>query len=333
MQRFKMSKPRVFVSRLVADKALEKLFEAADIDVWQDELPPPYEVLIDKVHDVEGLLSLLTDRVDATLMDAAPKLKVISNLAVGYDNIDVSEATKRRIPVGNTPEVLTETTADLAFALIMAAARRVVEADKFTRKGLWKTWGPGLMMGQDIHHATLGIIGLGRIGKEVARRARGFDMKVLYFSRTHAPAEIEKELGLKRVSTLDKLLAEADFISINVPLNENTHYLIGEKELGKMKPTAILVNTSRGPVVDQKALYAALKSGKIFAAGLDVTEIEPIPQDDPLLTLDNVIILPHIGSGSVVTREKMALMAADNIIAGLQGRPLPNCVNPEVQMK
>ena len=325
-----MSRPKVFVSRIIADKALERLSTAADIDVWQGELPPSYEVLTEKVRDAEGLLSLLTDRVDATLMDSAPKVKVISNLAVGYDNIDIQEATQRGIPVGNTPEVLTETTADLAFALIMTAARRIVEADKFTRKGLWKTWGPGLMMGQDIHHATLGIIGLGRIGKEVARRAWGFDMKVIYYSRTQAPAETEKELGLKRISTLDELLAEADFVSINVPLNENTHYLIGKSELEIMKPTAVLVNTSRGPVVDQKALYDALISGKIFAAGLDVTEIEPIPSDDPLLTLDNVIILPHIGSGSIATREKMALMAADNIIAGLRDEPLPNCVNPEV---
>jgi len=326
-----MSKPKVFVSRIIADKALERLSAAADIDVWQDELPPTYEVLTEKVSDVEGLLSLLMDKVDAALMDSAIRLKVISNLAVGYDNIDIQEATRRGIPVGNTPEVLTETTADLAFALIMAAARRIVEADKFTRKGLWKTWGPGLMMGQDIHHATLGIVGLGRIGKEVARRAGGFDMKVIYYSRTQAPAETEKELGLKRVATLDKLLAEADFVSINVPLNENTHYLIGKRELEIMKPSAVLVNTSRGPVVDQKALYNALKSGKIFAAGLDVTEVEPIPSDDPLLALDNVIILPHIGSGSIVTREKMALMAADNIIAGLRGEPLPNCVNQEVQ--
>ncbi len=328
-----MSKPKVFVSRIIAKKAMEKLSTAADIEVWQDELPPPYEVLIEKVCDVAGLLSLLTDRVDATLMDAAPNLKVISNLAVGYDNIDIPEATRRGIPVGNTPEVLTETTADLAFALIMAAARRVVEADKFTRNGLWKTWGPGLMMGQDIHHATLGIIGLGRIGKEIAKRARGFDMKVIYYSRTQAPAGIENELDLTRVSMLDELLKEADFVSINVPLNENTHYLIGERELGIMKPTAVLVNTSRGPVVDQKALYNALTSGKIFAAGLDVTEIEPIPSDDPLLRLDNVIILPHIGSGSIATREKMALMAADNIIAGLMGEPLPNCVNPKVQQR
>jgi glyoxylate reductase len=328
-----MPKPRVFVSRIIAEKALEKLSSEADIEVWQDELPPPYEVLTEKVRDAEGLLSLLTDKVDATLMDAAPKLKVVSNLAVGYDNIDVLEATRRGIPVSNTPEVLTNTTADLAFTLLVSAARRVVEADKFTRAGKWKTWGPALMLGQDIHHATLGIIGLGRIGKEIAKRGRGFDMTVIYYDEYPAPAEIEKELGLRRVSTLDELLTEADFVTIHVPLTEKTRHLIGEKEFEKMKPTAVLVNSSRGPVVDQKALYNALKSGRIFSAGLDVTEVEPIPSDDPLLTLDNVIILPHIASGSVVTREKMALMAADNIIAGLRGKPLPNCVNPEVQKK
>jgi glyoxylate reductase len=328
-----MSKPKVFVTRIIADKALEKLSGAADIEVWQEELPPPYGVLTEKIRDTEGLLSLLTDRVDAALMDAAPKLKVVSNLAVGYDNIDVPEATKRRISVSNTPEVLTETTADLAFTLLVSAARRVVEADKFTRTGKWKTWGPALMLGQDIHHATLGIIGLGRIGKEMAKRGRGFDMKIIYYDEFPAPVELEKELGLRRISTLDELLTEADFISIHVPLTESTRHLIGEKEFEKMKPTAVLVNSARGPVVDQKALYNALKSRKIFSAGLDVTEVEPISSDDPLLTLDNVIILPHIASGSVVTREKMALMAADNIIAGLQGRPLPNCVNPEVKQR
>ena len=326
-----MSKPRVFVSRIIAEKALEKLSSEADIEVWRDELPPPYEILTEKVRDVEGLLSLLTDNVDAALMDAAPKLKVVSNLAVGYDNIDVLEATRRSIPVSNTPEVLTNTTADLAFTLLVSAARRVVEADKFTRAGKWKTWGPALMLGQDINHATLGIIGLGRIGKEMAKRGRGFDMTVIYYDEYPAPTEIEKRFGLRRVSTLDELLTEADFISIHVPLTEATRHLIGAKEFEKMKLTAVLVNSARGPVVDQKALYHALKSGKIFAAGLDVTEIEPILQDDPLLTLDNVIVLPHIASGSVVTREKMALMAADNIIAGLRDEQLPNCVNPEVQ--
>jgi glyoxylate reductase len=325
-----MAKPKVFVSRIIADKALQKLAVETEMEVWMEELPPSYEVLTDKVREVEGLLSLLTDRVDAALMDSAPDLKVVANLAVGYDNIVVPEATKRGIPVCNTPEVLTETTADLAFALLMAAARRVVEADKFTRKGLWKTWGPGLMLGQDINHATLGIVGMGRIGKEMAKRAGGFGMKVLYNDEVKQPDDVEKALKLTYVSKLQDLLAEADFITLHVPLTENTRHMIGAEEFSMMKPAAVLVNSSRGPVVDQKALYDALNSGRIFAAGLDVTEVEPIAADDPLLTLDNVIILPHIASGSYVTREKMALLAVDNLLAGLRGEIPPNCVNPEV---
>jgi glyoxylate reductase len=324
-----MAKPKVFVSRIIAEKALKKLARETEMEVWQEELPPSYKVLSEKVRKVEGLLSLLTDKVDAALMDAAPDLKVICNLAVGYDNISIAEATKRGIFVSNTPEVLTETTADLAFTLLMATARRVVEADKFTRKGLWKTWGPALMLGYDIHHATLGIVGMGRIGKEMAKRAGGFDMKVLYYDEFKQPEEVEKKLKLERVIKLEELLKRSDFISLHVPLTDKTRHLIGEKELSQMKPTAVLINSSRGPVVEQKALYYALKSGKIFAAGLDVTEVEPIPTDDPLLTLDNVVILPHIASGSYATREKMALMAADNLLAGLKGKTPPNCVNPE----
>lgn len=325
-----MTKPKVFVSRIIADKAMEKLARETDMEVWQEELPPSYEVLTEKVRNTQGLLSLLTDKIDATLMDNAPGLKVVSNLAVGYDNIVIPEATKRGIPVGNTPEVLTETTADLAFALLMAAARRVAEANKFTRAGKWKTWGPGLLLGQDIHHATLGIVGMGRIGRGVAKRASGFDMKVLYYDEYKQPDEIERQLHLEKVEDLDDLLARSDFVSLHVPLTENTRHLMGKEEFKKMKPTAVLINSSRGPVVDQKALHEALQSGQIFSAGLDVTEVEPIPQDDPLLTLDNVIILPHIASGSFATREQMGLMAVDNILAGLKGEQLPNCVNPEV---
>jgi len=328
-----MEKPRVFVSRIISDVAIEKLSKEADVEIWPEELPPSYEILTEKVRNAEGLLSLLTDRIDAALMDAAPKLKVVSNLAVGYDNIRIPEATKRGIAVSNTPEVLTETTADLAFALLMAAARRVVEADKFTRAGKWKTWGPGLMLGQDIHHATLGIAGMGRIGREMAKRAAGFSMRILYYDEFRQPEAVEKQLGLEKVATLDELLTESDFISLHVPLTEKTKHLIGREQFAKMKPTAVLVNSSRGPVVDQKALYEALKSNTIFAAGLDVTETEPISPDDPLLTLDNVIILPHIASGSYITREKMAVMAVDNIIAGLHGEKLPECVNPEVYGK
>jgi len=300
-----------------------------EMEVWPEELPPSYKVLLEKVPDVEGLLTLLTDRIDSTLMDTAPDLKVISNLAVGYDNIDISEATKRGIVVGNTPGVLTETTADLAFALLMATARRLAEADSYTRKGLWKTWEPMVLLGQDVHSATLGIIGMGRIGAEVAKRARGFNMKVLYHDIRRLSRRKERQLGVEYVSELVKLLSGSDFVSLHVPLTNQTRHLIGTDEFAVMKPTAIFINTSRGSVVNQKALYEALKSGQIFAAGLDVTEIEPIPPDDPLLTLDNVIILPHIGSASFATRRNMALMAAENLLAGLRGEVPPNCVNPE----
>jgi len=303
--------------------------EVAEMEVWSDELPPPYEVLLEKVKDADGLLSLLSDRVDTTLMDAAPKLKVISNLAVGYDNIDITEATKRGIQVGNTPGVLTETTADIAFVLLMAAARRVVEADRHVRKGQWKTWGPMILLGQDIHHATLGIIGLGRIGIEIAKRARGFNMNVLYHDVVRNE-EAERQLGVKYISGLNELLSTSDFISVHVPLLPGTHHLIGASEFALMKPTAVFINTSRGSVVDQKALYEALRSGKIFAAGIDVTEVEPISTDDPLLTLENVVITPHIASASVHTRKNMAMMAVENLLAGLRGEVLPNCVNPDV---
>jgi len=325
-----MAKQKVFVTRIIAQQALDKIARETDMELWQEELPPPYEVLLEKARDAEGLLTLLTDRIDATLMDAAPGLKVVSNLAVGYDNIDVAEATKHGILVGNTPEVLTETTADLAFALLMAAARRVAEADNYTRKRRWKTWGPKVMLGQDIHHATLGIIGLGRIGSGLAKRARGFEMKVLYYDEIERSKEEDRKLGVERVSGLAELLSRADFISVHVPLTEETRHLIGSDEFAMMKPSAVFINTSRGPVVDQKALYEALKSGQIFAAALDVTEVEPISPDDPLLTLNNIIITPHIASASVATREKMALMAADNLLAGLRGKIPPNCVNPEV---
>jgi glyoxylate reductase len=324
-----MSKPRVYVARGIAEEGLERIAQAAEMEVWPEELPPPRGVLLEKARDVEGLLTLLTDAVDGALMDAAPKLKVVSNLAVGYDNIDVAEATRRHIVVGNTPGVLTETTADMAFALLMAAARRVAEADKYTRAGQWKTWGPKIMLGQDVHRATLGIIGLGRIGAEMAKRAQGFGMEVIYHDEMRRTPEEDRELGVGFVSDLADLLGRADFISVHVPLTPQTKHLIGAAEFAAMKSTAVFVNTSRGPVVDQGALYEALKSGEIFSAGLDVTEVEPIPSDDPLLTLDNVIIAPHIASASFATRSKMALMAAENLIAGLRGEIPPNCVNPE----
>jgi len=324
-----MTKPRVFVTRSIAQEALDKITQVTDMEIWPEELPPPYEVLLEKVRDAEGLLTTLNDKINTTLMDAAPKLKVVSNYAVGYDNINVVEATKRHIVVSNTPGVLTGTTADFTFTLLMAAARRVVEADNYTRKGQWKTWGPKILLGQDIHNATLGIIGLGRIGAEVAKRGKGFNMKVLYYDEIRRSEEEERQLGVEYIPKLAKLLSSADFITVHVPLLPHTRHLIGAVEFGLMKPTAVLINTSRGPVVDQRSLYEALKSGQIFAAAIDVTEVEPIPPDDPLLTLDNIIITPHIASGSFTTRKNMALMAAENLFAGLRGQIPPNCVNPE----
>jgi len=324
-----MTKPRVFVTRIMAQEALDKIAEATEMELWPEELPPPYEVLLEKARDAEGLATLLSDRIDANLMDAAPKLKVVSNMAVGYDNIDIAEATKRHIVVGNTPKVLTGTTTDLAFTLLVSASRRVAEADRYTRAGQWKTWGPKILLGQDIHDATLGIIGMGRIGAEVAKRGKGFNMKVLYYDAIRQSEEVEKQLGVTYVPSLKELLPQADFISVHVPLLPQTHHLIGTAEFALMKSTAVFVNTSRGPVVDQKALYEALKSGQIFAAGLDVTDPEPITDDDPLLTLDNIIITPHIASGSFATRKNMALMVADNLLAGLNNQLPPDCVNPE----
>jgi len=328
-----MARPRVFVARKMAQEALDTIAQETEMDLWEGELPPPRDVLLQKVQDIDGLLSLLTDRVDAELMDATPKLKVVSNMAVGFDNIDVPEATRRGIVVGNTPGVLTETTADFAWSLIMATGRRVAEGDRWTRSGKWKTWGPMILLGHDIHHATLGIVGCGRIGLEVAKRARGFDMKVLYHDAIRRKPEEEKAYGLEYVPDLYQMLSRADFVTVHVPLTAETRHMISSKEFAAMKKTAIFVNTSRGPVVDQKALYEALKSGQIFAAGLDVTEPEPILMDDPLLTLENITIAPHIASASVATRTKMANMAAANLLAGLKGVTPPNCVNPEVLRK
>lgn len=323
-----MAKWKVFVTRIIPEAGLELVLENCDAEVWQEETPPPREVLIEKIRDCEGALTLLSDRMDAEVMDNAPKLRVISNYAVGYDNIDVPEATKRGIMVTNTPGVLTETTADLAFALILATARRIAEADKYTRMGIWKTWGPMLLLGRDVYGATLGIIGFGRIGQAVARRAKGFNMRILYYD-IKRNEEAERELGAE-YRDLPSLLREADIVSIHTPLTKETYHMIGEKELSLMKPTAILVNTARGAVVDQKALYKVLKEKRIFGAGLDVYEKEPIDKDDPLIELDNVVLLPHIGSASVETREKMAIMAAENLLAGLRGERPKHLVNPEV---
>ncbi len=319
-------KPKVYVTRLVPQDGIDRLQQECEVEVWEEARPVPRDVLLEKVSDIEGLYCLLTDQVDGELLDAAPNLRVVSNMAVGYDNVDVDACTARGIPVGNTPGVLTDTTADLAFALLMAAARRIVEGVDYVRAGKWKTWGPKLLMGQDVHGATLGIIGMGRIGQAVARRALGFDMRVLY----HDPHTAEEELDMKASSVeLDTLLTASDFVTLHVPLTEETYHLIGRQELRQMKPTSVLVNTSRGGVVNPEALYDALQSGEIAYAALDVTEPEPILADDPLLELTNCIVVPHIGSASVATRTKIATMAAENLIAGLHGESMPHCVNPE----
>lgn len=321
-------KPKAYVNRLIPEEALKKLAQTCDYRVWEGELAVPRDVLLREVAEVDGLLSLLTDKIDAPIMEAAPKLRAISNMAVGFDNIDVREATKRKIVVCNTPGVLTETTADFAFALLLAAARRVAEGERNVREGKWKTWGPMIMLGHDVHHATLGIIGLGRIGAEVAKRAKGFDMKILYHDSARRP-ELEETIGVE-FRDLKSLLGESDFVTVHTPLLPETYHLIGEEQFKIMKKTAIIVNTARGPIIDPKALYRALRDHQIAYAALDVTEPEPIPLDDPLLTLSNIIIVPHIASASVATRTKMAMMAVDNLLTALKGERPQHIVNPEV---
>ena len=324
------ARPRVFVARRIPDAGLAPVLETCDADVWEDELPPPRDELLRLVAGCDGILTLLTDRVDDALLEAAgPALRVVSNYAVGFDNVDVAACTRRGIPVGNTPGVLTETTADLAWALIMAAARRVAEGDRYVRAGRWRTWGPQLLLGTDVHGSTLGIVGFGRIGQAVARRATGFAMTVLYWDRTPVAAEVEASLGA-RYAGLDELLARSDVVTLHVSLNDETRQLIDAAALTRMKPSAVLVNTARGPVVDQPALAAALRDGVIAAAALDVTDPEPMAPDDPLLALDNCLVVPHIASASHATRGRMAEMAAANLLAGLRGERLPTPVNPEV---
>ena len=321
-----MTKPKVFVTRVIRDAGLTLVNDFCEAEVWPDELPPPREVLLEKVRGVDGLLCLLTDRIDGELLDAAgPQLKVVSNHAVGFDNVIVPDATSRGIPVGNTPGILTDATADFAFALLMAAARRVTEAERYLRSGQWITWGPSIFLGADMVGKTLGLVGFGRIGRAVAKRASGFDMRVIYYSPNAVP-----EYGATPVDSLDELLHESDFVSLHTPLTDATRKMVNADFLGKMKRNAILVNTSRGPVVDQDALYQALISDQIFAAALDVTVPEPLPMDSPLLTLENCLIVPHIASASEKTRDDMALLAAKNLIAGLKGERLPYCVNPDV---
>jgi glyoxylate reductase len=301
---------RIFVTRELPGPALARLREVHDTTVWPEALPPSHETLLEHAAEADALLTLLTDRIDAPLIEAAPKLKVIANYAVGYDNIDVDAASAHSIAVGNTPDALTEATADLTFALLMAAARRIPEASAFAHSGQWQTWEPAAFLGADVYGATIGIIGLGRIGQAVVRRAAGFGMEVL-------------TTETRDQHNLEHLLSRSDFVSIHLPLTTGTRNLIGADAFKLMKPTAILINTARGPIVDREALAEALNTGQIAGAALDVTSPEPLPQDDPLWQAPNLLVVPHIGSATWSARERMTQIAVENILAGVEGRPLP----------
>ena len=324
-----MPKPKVFVTRVIPEAGLSKIRNSCDADIWSEPLPPSADVLRQRVAVCEGLLSLLTERIDAALMDAAPRMKVVSNYAVGFNNIDVPAATERGIAVGNTPGVLTDATADMAFALLISAARRIVESQHYAASGRWKTWEPLGHIGQDLIGRTLGVVGMGRIGFALAKRCHaGWGMRILYHD-PRASAEAERDLAAMHVD-LDRLLAESDFISVHTDLNDTTRGMFNAAAFRKMKPSAVFVNTSRGPLVVEADLAQALRDGVIFAAGLDVTDPEPPHTDNPLLALPNCIVAPHIASATVTSRNAMAEIAADNLIAGLKGEPLRAWVNPEV---
>jgi len=326
------AKPRVFVTRRIPELGLSKIAAACDMELWPEQLPPPYDVIKSKIKDCDGLVSLLTDKIDGPLLDAAPKLKVVSNFAVGFNNIDIPAATQRGIAVGNTPGVLTDATADMALVLLLSASRRLVESVDDAKGGRWKTWEPVGWLGQDLAGRTLGIIGMGRIGFAAAKRCRmGWDMKVLY-SDVNQNKVAETELGARKVD-LDTLLKESDFVSVHTDLNAQTKGMFNAQLFAKMKKTAVFINTARGPLVDQKALAEALRSGTIFAAGLDVTDPEPLPTDHELWKLPNCVIAPHIASATVRTRDEMARICAENVIAGVTGSALTAPVNPEVEAK
>jgi len=316
----------VFITRAIPGNAVAQLVAAGHtVEVWPGELPPPPEALAAALARSDAVMTMVVDRITPAMLAAAPRLRIVANMAVGYDNIDPAAAAEAGVWVTNTPGVLAETTADLAFALLLAAARRVVEADRDTRAGGWKTWSPTAFLGTDLFGATLGIVGLGEIGEAVARRARGFRMRILYHSRTRKPA-LEADLGLE-FRDLHSLLADSDFVSLHTPLTPQTRHLLGPAAFAAMKPGAILVNTARGGIVDQDALVEALRSGSLGGAALDVTDPEPLPLSHPLYGFPNVIITPHIGSASRATRARMAEMAAANILAVLAGSEPPNAVN------
>ena len=303
---------RVFVTRELPGAALGRLTAEHDVEIWPGRLPPPRAELLTRAPDLEGLLSLLTDPVDAELIEAAPSLRAISNYAVGVDNVDVEAATARGIPVGNTPDVLTESTADIALALMLGIARRLAEGEAFVRAGEWVTWEPGLMLGRDLHGATVGIVGYGRIGQAVGRRLEGFGCKLLTANRS---------------TGLEALLEQSDFVTLHCPLTPGTRGLIDEPALRRIKRTAYLVNTARGPIVDSDALAHALHAGELAGAALDVTDPEPLPAGHPLLDAPNLLVVPHVGSATHATRERMADMAVENLLAGLAGEPMPHSVN------
>lgn len=312
----------VFISRPIPEKPLSMIQAECAAEVWPDAgLAPP---LAEKIVDRDGILTYGHELVTPEMMDTAPNLKVISVMGVGYDHVDVAAAFERGIAVGHTPGTLDETTADLTFALLLAAARNIVGGDKYVRSGVWKVYNPNILWGAEVNGATLGIIGLGRIGRAIARRARGFDMKILYHNRNRAP-EWEEKLGVEYAS-FEALLSQSDFVVVMTPMTTETQHLIDRKALSLMKSTAILINSARGPIVDSRALYEALRDGIIAGAGLDVFDPEPIPADDPLLSLDNIVMTPHLGSASVKTRTRMGTMAAENLLAGLKGQPLPYAV-------
>jgi glyoxylate reductase len=319
------------VTRIIPDVGLDMLREKADIVLWEQELPPSPEDLDALLEGADGALTLLTDRIDGAVLDRHPGLKVVSNFAVGFDNVDVDAATERGDAVCNTPTVLNEATAEMAFTLMVAAGRRVMESVDYVRAGKWKTWGPTLLMGQGLTGATLGIVGFGRIGRMLAKMVSGFDMEILVYDVYQDP-NAEAELGVRYVS-LNELLERSDFVSLHVVLSDDTRHMIGAEQFAAMKPTAVLVNAARGPVVDTDALVEALKNGEIFAAGLDVTDPEPLPADHPLMSLPNCTVVPHIASGTVKSRNAMAELAAGNVLDVLNGREPRAIVNPDVLRK
>ncbi len=328
-----MVKPKLFVTRTLPGDALDRLKNYYDVEVWQEYSAPPYEVLLEKARKSNALATLLTDKIDCNLIKSSPNLRIIAQYAVGYDNIDISCATEHGVYVTNTPGVLTDATADLTWALILAITRRIVEADKFVRSGEWyktKTgWHPTMLLGFQVSGATIGIIGMGRIGQAVARRAKGFGMKILYYDVRRLPKELEEELEAKYVD-LDTLLKEADVVTIHTPLTPETENLINEDRLRLMKRSAYLINTARGRIVDIDALYKALKEGWIAGAALDVFPQEPFPPEHPILKLDNIVVAPHIGSATWQTRTKMADLVAENLIAFYEGKVPPTLVNKDV---